>query len=84
MDKQFKRATQLKRSEVFKPKVKIKGKKNFHLVVKHNTRLPNISAIVKKHIHLLEPNQLVKDIFPAKSIIPAYRRTKTEIISVLS
>lgn len=66
---------QLEQSEVLKPKVKIR-KKNFYLEVEYNPRLSNISVIIKKHIHLLESNRLVKDIIPAKFIIRAYCRTE--------
>ena len=49
---------------------------SFPLVVDYNPRLPNISLIIIKHFHLLESHQVVREIFPAKSVIPAYRRTK--------
>ena len=75
VDKQFEKAMQLERSDVLKPKAKTK-KKTFPLVVDYNPRLPNISLIINKTFHLLESNQVVREIFPAKSVIPAYRRTK--------
>ena len=69
VDKQFEKAMQLERSDVLKPKTKTK-KKTFPLVVDYNPRLPNISLIIKKHFHLLESNQVVREIFPApKSVI---------------
>ena len=71
MDKQFEKAMQLERSDVLKPKTKTK-KKTFPLVVDYNPRLPNISLIIKKHFHLLESNQVVRENFPAKSVIPAW------------
>ena len=75
VDKQFEKAMQLEKSDVLKPKTKTK-KKTFPFVVDYNPRLPNISLIIKKHFHLLESHQVVREIFPAKSVIPAYRRTK--------
>ena len=75
VDKQFEKAKHLEREQLLKPKTKTKNIK-FPLVVDYNPRLPDISAIIKKHSHLLESNQEIKEIFPLKSVIPAYRRTK--------
>lgn len=46
------------------------------LVVDYNPRLPNISRIIQENIHLLTSSKTTKDIFPPKSIIPAFRRPK--------
>ena len=35
-----------------------------------------IPKVIKKHFHLLQSSPEVKEIFPSKSIFPAYRRTK--------
>ena len=75
VDKQFNKAMELERSEILKTKTKTK-KKTFPLVLDYNPRLTNISSVIKKHSHLLENNSDLIELFPAKSIIPAYRRTK--------
>ena len=62
MDKQFEKAKHLEREQLLKPKTKTKNIK-FPLVVDYNPRLPDISAIIKKHSHLLESNQEIKEIF---------------------
>ena len=38
--------------------------------------MPDIQKVIKKHFYLLQSSPEVKEIFPAKSIFPAYRRTK--------
>ena len=65
------------RDQMFSSRKQKLRKKTFPLVVDYNPRLPNISLIIKKHFHLLESNQVVREIFPAKSVIPAYHRTKS-------
>ena len=51
-------------------------KKVFPLVLDYNPILPDIQKVIRKHFHLLESSPEVKEIFPSKSIFPAYRRTK--------
>ena len=38
--------------------------------------LPDIQKIIQKHAHLLRSSPELLEIFPSKSIFPAYRRTK--------
>ena len=75
VDKQFDKALEIPRSELLSKKVKA-NKKVFPLVLNYNTILPNIQSIIRKHAHLLRSSPLVAEIFPAKSVFPAYRRTK--------
>ena len=42
----------------------------------YNPILPDIQKVIKKHFYLLQSSPEVKEIFPSKSIFPAYRRTK--------
>ena len=72
---QFQRAVQTNRADLLQPKSKSK-RKTFPLVTDFNPRLPNVSAIINKHLHLLQGSNDLQEIFPRKSIIPAYRRTK--------
>ena len=76
VDKQFDKALQIERSELLKDDKAKTNKKVFPLVLDFNPLLPNISQIVRKHIHLLRSSPHLNEIFPPKSIFPAYRRTK--------
>ena len=75
VNKQFDRALSIERSELLKKNVK-PDKKAFPLVVDYNPILPDIRKIIQKHVHLLRSSPELLEIFPSKSIFPAYRRTK--------
>ena len=75
VDQQFEKALAVPRAELLSKKVK-PDKKVFPLVVDFNPILPDIQHIIRKHIHLLHSSPEIKEIFPSKSIFPAYRRTK--------
>ena len=75
VDKQFDKALSISRSELLSKKVK-PDKKVFPLVLDYNPILPDIQKVIKNHFHLLQSSPEVKEIFPSKSIFPAYRRTK--------
>ena len=75
VNQQFDKALKLERSHLLKPKQK-SSNRTFPLVLDYNPRLPDVSRVIKKHLHLLESNPKIAEIFPAKSIMPAYRRTK--------
>ena len=75
IDKGFHRAALITRSDLLKPKFKPLDKK-YPLVLDFNPRLPDISKILKKHIHLISDSPALREIFPKHSIIPAFRRTK--------
>ena len=42
----------------------------------YNPILPDIQRVIQRHVHLLRSSPELLEIFPAKSIFPAYRRTK--------
>ena len=65
----------VERPELLKKNVK-PDKKVFPLVLDYNPILPDIQRIIRKHVHLLNSSPELLEIFPPKSIIPAYRRTK--------
>ena len=48
----------------------------FPLVLDYNPILPDIQKVIQKHAHLLRSSPELLEIFPSKSIFPAYRRTK--------
>ena len=75
VDKRFDKALSISRSDLLSKRVK-PAKKVFPLVLDYNPILPDIQLIIKKHLHLLHSSPEVKEIFPSKSIFPAYRRTK--------
>ena len=75
VDKQFDRAINIERSELLKKKVK-PDKKVFPLVLDYNPILPDIQRVIQRHVHLLRSSPELLEIFPSKSIFPAYRRTK--------
>ena len=75
VDKQFDKAVKIPRSELLSKKVKA-SKKVFPLVLDYNPILPDIQNIIKKHFHLLRSSPQTTEIFPAKSVFPAYRQTK--------
>ena len=49
----------------------------FSLVLDYNPILPDIQSIIRKHVHLLRSSPQTTEIFPAKSVFPAYRRNKS-------
>ena len=75
VDKQFDKAFKIPRPELLNKKVKA-VKKVFPPVLDYNPILPDIQNIIRKHFHLLRSSSQITYIFPAKSVFPAYRRTK--------
>ena len=75
VDKQFSKALIIPRTELLKQKVKT-SKKIFPFVTTFNPLLPDLNYIIKKHLHFLESNPKLKELFPKNSIIPSYRRSK--------
>ena len=50
--------------------------KAFPLVLDYNPILSDIQRVIQKHVHLLRSSPELLEVFPSKSIFPAYRRTK--------
>ena len=75
MDKQSDRVLIIERSELLKKNVK-PDKNVFPLVFDYNPILPEIQKIIQKHAHLLGSSPALLEMFPSKSIFPAYQRTK--------
>ena len=69
VDKQFDSAINIERSE-------IPDKKVFPLVLDDNPILPDSQRVIQRHVHLLRSSPELLEIFPSKSIFPAYHRTK--------
>ena len=76
VDNQFAKALIIPRKELLKQKVRT-SKKIFPLVTTFNPLLPDLNYIIKKHLHFLESNPKLKELFPKNSIIPSYRRSKS-------
>ena len=72
---QFSKVSIIPRKDLLKHKVRA-SQKIFPLVTTFNPNLPNINYIIKKHLHLLESNTKLRDLFPTNSFIPAYCRSK--------
>jgi len=45
-------------------------------VLDYNPILPDIQTVIQRHVHLLRSSPELLEIFPSKSIFPAYRCTK--------
>ena len=75
VDNLFDRALSIERSVLLKKNVK-PNKKVFPLVLDYNPILPDIQRVIQKRVHLLRSSPELSEIFPSKSIFPAYRRTK--------
>ena len=75
VDRQSEKALSVERSELLTKRVKPK-KKVFPLVLDYNPILPDIQRVIKKHAHLLRSSPELLEVFPPKSVFPAYHRTK--------
>ena len=75
VDNQFDRALSIERSELLKKNVK-PDKIVFPLVHDYSPIPPDIQKLIQGHAHLLRSSPELLEIFPSKSIFPAYRRTK--------
>ena len=75
VDNQFDRALSIERSELLKKNVK-PDKIVFLLVLDYNPIVPDVQKVIQEHAHLLRSSPELLEIFPSKSIFPAYRRTK--------
>ena len=75
VEKQFDKVLSIPRSAFLSTKV-TPDKKVFPLVLDYNPILLDIQKIIRKHIHRFHFSPQIKEIFPSKSVFPAYRRTK--------
>ena len=75
VDNQFSKALTITRKDLLKQKVRA-SKKIFPFVMTFNPMLPDLNYIIKKHLHFLESNPKLKELFPKNSIIPSYGRSK--------
>ena len=76
VEKQFNKANSLSRMELLKPRTTKRNRKVVPLVVDYNPNLPNIQGIIKDNLHLINTSEILKKIFPDKTIITAFRRPK--------
>ena len=74
IEKKFNKALNINRSDLLETKPKTK-KNVIPLVLDYNPRMPDISKIIHQHLSLLNTSEL-RNIFPSKTIMPAFRRTK--------
>ena len=75
VSREFSRAASIPRNDLLKAKVR-ESKKIFPLVLTYNPNLPPINGLIRKHFHLLLSSPKLKELFPPKSIISSFRRSK--------
>ena len=75
VSREFCRAASIPRNDLLKAKVR-ESKKIFPLVLTYNPNLPPINGLIRKHFHLLLSSPKLKELFPPKSIISSFRRSK--------
>ena len=73
---QFNKVATLDRQDLVKPAAVRAKRKVTPLVVDYNPNMPDIGRILRDNIHILHSTPLMRNIFPDKSIIPAFRRPK--------
>ena len=75
INNKFNQAFKKRREELLTPSTREK-KRILPLVLDFNPILPDISGVIKKHVHLLQDSNAVQHLFPPRSIIPSFRRSK--------
>ena len=70
---QFNKVATLDRQDLVKPAAVRAKRKVTPLVVDYNPNMPDIGRILRDNIHILHSTPLMRNIFPDKSIIPAFR-----------
>ena len=61
---------------ILKQRVGVMSYRVLTLVLDNNPIWPDIQNIIRKHVHLLRSSPQITEIVPAKSVFPAYHRTK--------
>ena len=74
VDKTFKNIGRLPRSEARKKVEKTSNTSRVVFTAKFNPRGPDVNEIVQKHLHLLENQPELKELFPKGSVITANKR----------
>ena len=69
VDDKFSKASNISRSDLLKPSRKA-------TFVTFNPNLPDVGRIIKKHLHILDSNPKLKELFPPNAIIPYFLRSK--------
>ena len=75
VSREFSRAASTPRNDLLKAKIR-ESKKIFPFVLTYNPNLPPINGLIKKHFHFLLSSPKLKELFPPKSIILSFRRSK--------
>ena len=77
MQKQFDKFNCLSRDSLIHPApVGISKRQVIPFVLDYNPNLPEIGKIISNNLHILYSTPLMREIFPDRSIIPAFRRPK--------
>ena len=75
VEESFTKVEAINRSDLLKPKGRNK-RTVVPLVLDYNPNLPDIGKIIRNNLTILHANDTMREIFPDKSIIAAYRRPK--------
>ena len=75
MDDQFRKASNILRSDLLRTRARSKSKL-FPFVTTFNPNLPDEGRIIRKHLAILESNPKLKEPFPPYSIIAFFRRSE--------
>lgn len=74
---QFNQIAALSRNELLKPATRNKNKRKVTpLVIDYNPNLPEVGRIIQDNLHILHSTPLMREIFPDRNIITAFRRPK--------
>ena len=75
VQKQFDKVNSLGRDSLIHPATVCKSKRQVTpFVLDYNPNLPEIGKIIRNNLHILHSTPLIQEIFPDRSIIPAFRR----------
>ena len=75
VSREFSIAASTPRNDLLKTKIR-ESKKIFPFVLTYNPNLPPLNGLIKKHFHFLLSSPKLKELFPPKSIISSFRRSK--------
>ena len=76
VDKQFQKVEMRSRHNVKKKNTKRKEGSKVKLITTFNPALPSIKGLIRKHIHYLHSDEVLKNAFPNNKFSVIYKRNK--------
>ena len=76
VDKQFQKVGRTSRNNARKRNTKRKEVSKVKFITTFNPALPSIEGLIKKHIHYLHSDEVLKNVFPNKIFSVIYKRNK--------